>query len=106
MICTRCGKEVTVRTSEMCFPCWEASKELIMRKNGERVFFNTNIHQGYGKIKGLSTNPEAFIGVGYIVEPEDKIGEYDCICVFEMHIHDNEGATAVFSKGAYAYVQH
>lgn len=37
-------------------------------------------------VRGIAMNPVAVIGRSVIVEPDDQIGEFSCISVFELHL--------------------
>jgi len=59
-------------------------------QSGQAVSFDNGMIKGFGVIKGISTHPQAVIGAGYIIEPNDSpysaAYPFDLISVMECHI--------------------
>jgi hypothetical protein len=56
-------------------------------KQGTRVQFALNSEIREGVIDGISSEPITFAGRGYIITPDEQIGDYKSISILEIFIN-------------------
>jgi hypothetical protein len=57
-------------------------------KQDQRIYFDNKVISGYGTVCGIATNDTLILGKTIIIKPDEQIGEYSHIVMFEHFINE------------------